>query len=157
VQTHVSAKSLADVALDTLPYNGHTTAADTLWAGVPLITLPGDRMCSRAGASLARAIGPSALAFVARDTHDYAALAAQAARGKRGGSRVLRSARARLEEAVWGAAGETTMAGGGPFDVGEWVRGWERALALVWDARVASGPVVLDAPLPHLVTARLST
>ena len=41
---HISVKGHADVALDTSPFNGHVTGADTLWAGVPLITMPGDRM-----------------------------------------------------------------------------------------------------------------
>jgi hypothetical protein len=41
---HLSVKSLATLALDTLHFNGHTTAADTLWAGVPMLSLPGDRM-----------------------------------------------------------------------------------------------------------------
>lgn len=41
---HLSVKSLATLALDTLNFNGHTTATDTLWAGVPMISLPGDRM-----------------------------------------------------------------------------------------------------------------
>jgi len=41
---HLSIKGLATLALDTLNFNGHTTATDTLWAGVPMVSLPGDRM-----------------------------------------------------------------------------------------------------------------
>ena len=44
MEQHLSVKALATLALDTLNFNGHTTASDTLWAGVPLLTLPGDRM-----------------------------------------------------------------------------------------------------------------
>ncbi|KAJ1469080.1 glycosyl transferase family 41-domain-containing protein [Baffinella frigidus] len=49
-EEHIVAKGLADFALDTLPFNGHTTGADTLWAGVPLISLPGDRIRNLKGA-----------------------------------------------------------------------------------------------------------
>ena len=38
-----------DVALDTLPYNGHVTSLDALWMGVPVVTLMGERAVSRAG------------------------------------------------------------------------------------------------------------
>ena len=39
---HLRRVTLADLALDTLVYNGYTTASDMLWAGVPLITMHGD-------------------------------------------------------------------------------------------------------------------
>lgn len=39
-------QSLADLALDTVVFNGHTTCADTLWAAVPIVTLPGEQMRS---------------------------------------------------------------------------------------------------------------
>lgn len=38
---------LADVCLDTPLCNGHTTAMDVLWAGTPVVTLPGDTLASR--------------------------------------------------------------------------------------------------------------
>ena len=46
----------ADLALDTLQYNGHTSICDTLWAGVPVLTVPGERMAGRVGASLVCAL-----------------------------------------------------------------------------------------------------
>jgi predicted O-linked N-acetylglucosamine transferase (SPINDLY family) len=46
---------LADLFIDTLPYNAHTTAADALWAGLPVLTLPGPSMASRVAASLLHA------------------------------------------------------------------------------------------------------
>ncbi|CAK0777192.1 protein O-GlcNAc transferase [Azospirillaceae bacterium] len=47
---------LADLFLDTFPYNAHTTASDALWAGLPVLTCPGSSFPSRVGASLLHAI-----------------------------------------------------------------------------------------------------
>jgi protein O-GlcNAc transferase len=46
----------ADLFLDTIPYNAHTTASDALWMGCPVITLSGDTFPSRVGASLLNAV-----------------------------------------------------------------------------------------------------
>jgi predicted O-linked N-acetylglucosamine transferase (SPINDLY family) len=47
----------AGLLLDTLPYNGGTTASDALWAGLPVLTLSGESFASRVAASLLKAIG----------------------------------------------------------------------------------------------------
>jgi predicted O-linked N-acetylglucosamine transferase (SPINDLY family) len=49
---HLGRLGLADLALDTFPYNSHATASDALWAGVPLLTRCGDTFSSRVAASL---------------------------------------------------------------------------------------------------------
>jgi len=54
---HLSRHQSADLFLDTLPYNAHTTASDALWAGVPLLTCHGTTFPGRVAASLLRAIG----------------------------------------------------------------------------------------------------
>jgi protein O-GlcNAc transferase len=53
---HLARHRLADLFLDTLPYNAHTTASDALWAGLPLLTRIGETFAGRVAASLLRAI-----------------------------------------------------------------------------------------------------
>ena len=53
---HLARYRLADLFLDTLPYNAHATAVDALWAGLPVLTRAGASFASRAGASLVRAL-----------------------------------------------------------------------------------------------------
>ncbi len=54
---HLARHRLADLFLDTLPYNAHTTASDALWAGLPVLTCRGNTFAGRVGASLLQAIG----------------------------------------------------------------------------------------------------
>lgn len=70
---HVWSKTNIHVALDTVGKNGHTTDLDALWAGVPLITLPGQRMENRAGASIYSALGTEHLVtYSAKEYEDLA-------------------------------------------------------------------------------------
>jgi predicted O-linked N-acetylglucosamine transferase (SPINDLY family) len=72
---HLSRVRRADLFLDTFYYNGHTTVSDALWAGVPVLTLPGRTFASRVGASLLQAVNlkegivGSAQEYVARAVH----------------------------------------------------------------------------------------
>jgi len=75
---HLARHRHADLVLDTLPYNAHTTASDALWAGVPLVTCPGATFASRVGASLLGAVGLPEL--VADDVAAYESLALALAR-----------------------------------------------------------------------------
>ena len=52
IRDHLNRFSLADIFLDTYPYNGHTTCSDALRAGLPVITLSGETFASRVGYSL---------------------------------------------------------------------------------------------------------
>lgn len=54
---HLERLRLADLALDTAPYGAHTTASDALWAGVPIVTCPGETFPSRVASSLLHAAG----------------------------------------------------------------------------------------------------
>ena len=60
---HFSRLALADVFVDTWPYNAHTTASDALWAGVPVVTHFGLTYASRVAASILHAAGLGGLAF----------------------------------------------------------------------------------------------
>ncbi|WMJ67930.1 tetratricopeptide repeat protein [Stenotrophomonas sp. 24(2023)] len=51
--------ALADLFLDTHPYNAHTTASDALWAGCPVLTCPGDTFAARVAGSLNHHLGLS--------------------------------------------------------------------------------------------------
>jgi predicted O-linked N-acetylglucosamine transferase (SPINDLY family) len=63
-----------DIALDPIPYNGVTTTCDTLWMGVPVISLAGQMSVSRQGVRFLRSVGLDAL--IAETPHDYVRIAA---------------------------------------------------------------------------------
>lgn len=54
---HLARHRAANLVLDTLPCNAHTTASDALWAGVPVLTCPGESFSARVAASLVSAVG----------------------------------------------------------------------------------------------------
>jgi len=70
---HLARHRLADLFLDTLPYNAHTTASDALWAGLPVLTQTGTTFPGRVGTSLLAAVGLPEL--VAASGADYEAMA----------------------------------------------------------------------------------
>ncbi|HEX3486967.1 MAG TPA: tetratricopeptide repeat protein [Micropepsaceae bacterium] len=79
---HLARHRLADLFLDTLPYGAHTTASDSLWAGVPVLTCMGASFAGRVAASLLHAVGMPEL--IAHSLEDYAALALKLARDPTG-------------------------------------------------------------------------
>ena len=70
---HLARHRLADLFLDTLPYNAHTTASDALWAGLPVLTQLGQAFAGRVAASLLNAVGLPEM--ITRDAAAYEALA----------------------------------------------------------------------------------
>ena len=74
---HLARHQLADLFLDTLPYNAHTTCSDALWAGVPVVTCYGAAFHGRVAASLLKAIELPEL--VTTRAQDYEALALELA------------------------------------------------------------------------------
>jgi protein O-GlcNAc transferase len=82
----------ADLFLDTLPYNAHSTAIDALWAGLPVVTCAGTAFSGRVAASLLEAVGLPEL--VTCNLEDYEQLAARLA----GDASLLQALRGRLEK-----------------------------------------------------------
>ena len=72
-EDHLARHRLADLFLDTLPCNAHTTASDALWAGLPVLTCLGKTFAGRVAASLLHAIGLPEL--VTNSFEEYEALA----------------------------------------------------------------------------------
>jgi predicted O-linked N-acetylglucosamine transferase (SPINDLY family) len=70
---HLARLGLADLFLDSLPYNAHTTASDALWAGLPLLTCLGSTFPGRVAASVLKAGGMPEL--ITRNLDEYEALA----------------------------------------------------------------------------------
>ena len=94
---HLARQQLADLMLDTAPYNGHMTTSDALWTGVPLVTVPGTAFAGRVAASQLQASGMAEL--ITASLEDYEALALALARDPQR----LAACRAKL------AAARTTM------------------------------------------------
>jgi predicted O-linked N-acetylglucosamine transferase (SPINDLY family) len=75
---HVARYALADLFLDNAPYGAHTTAADALWMGLPVLTVPGKSFASRVCASLVTAAGLGEM--VCESESDYVARAIELGR-----------------------------------------------------------------------------
>jgi predicted O-linked N-acetylglucosamine transferase (SPINDLY family) len=82
LDVHLARHRLADLFLDTLPYNAHATAADALYAGLPVLTCKGRAFAGRVGASLLYAVGLPEL--VTETLADYQESALELARDPSG-------------------------------------------------------------------------
>ncbi|HJV25394.1 MAG TPA: tetratricopeptide repeat protein [Aromatoleum sp.] len=69
LSAHLKLFNHIDVCLDTFPWNGHMTTLDSLWMGVPVLTLAGDRRAARMGAAVLHAVGLDD--FVTRTPSDF--------------------------------------------------------------------------------------
>jgi protein O-GlcNAc transferase len=115
---HLARLKLADLALDELPYNAHTTASDALWAGLPLLTCRGSAFPGRVAASLLTAIGLPDLITENLSDFESRAIALAANRDE------LAGLRTRLAE------NRTTTA---LFDTGRYCRHLEAAYQVMWE------------------------
>lgn len=77
IQDHLARHALADLFLDTLPCNAHTTTSDALWAGLPVLTCMGQSFASRVAGSLLNACGLNDL--ITENMVDYENLAIELA------------------------------------------------------------------------------
>ena len=75
---HLARLKLADLFLDTQPYNAHSTACDALWVGLPVLTCIGTAFAGRVAASLLKAVGLPEL--IVDTLSEYEALALELAR-----------------------------------------------------------------------------
>jgi predicted O-linked N-acetylglucosamine transferase (SPINDLY family) len=133
LEDHLARHRLADLFLDTLPYNAHTTASDALWAGLPVVTCQGNAFAGRVAASLLKAVGLPEL--VTHSLADYEALALRLA----GDAEKLKStretlARNRLSQPL--------------FDTDRFRRGIEAAYRQMWETWQRgdpAGPFRVDA------------
>jgi protein O-GlcNAc transferase len=73
VEDHLARQTLADLFMDTLPYNAHGTGSGALWPGLPVLTCRGKTLAGRVGASMLNAVGLPEL--VTDNLADYEALA----------------------------------------------------------------------------------
>ncbi|KIW02312.1 uncharacterized protein PV09_06459 [Verruconis gallopava] len=134
---HISRARVCDLFLDTPECNAHTTAADVLWSGTPLLTLPRYqyKMCSRMAASILKGALPkneegnkAARDLIANNEDDYERKAillgnSLTYNGHRPIGR-LGELRKLLYEARWTS---------GLFDTTRWVRDLEEAYEIAWD------------------------
>lgn len=103
---HLARLQLGDLMLDTVPFNAHTTASDALWAGVPIVTCPGETFPSRVAGSILHAAGLGEL--VADDLAGYFELAySLATEPERLAAVKARLAANRLETPLFDVAGYT--------------------------------------------------
>ncbi len=77
VPEHLARHRIADLFLDTLPYNAHTTASDALWAGLPLLSCCGDTFAGRVATSLLFSVGLPEM--IASSLQDFERLAIELA------------------------------------------------------------------------------
>lgn len=89
---HLGRQRMADLFVDTVPYNAHTTASDALWAGLPVLTIAGSTFAGRVAGGLLHAIGLPEL--VCTSLEEYEGLALRLARD----AALLGSYRRRLHE-----------------------------------------------------------
>jgi predicted O-linked N-acetylglucosamine transferase (SPINDLY family) len=115
---HLARFRLADLFLDTMPYNAHTTASEALWVGLPILTCPGETFASRVAGSLLTAIRLPEL--TTRSLSEYEAAALRLARdpSELAGLR-RRLAKNRLMTPL--------------FDSERFTRHLERAYKMMWD------------------------
>ncbi|MCB4811830.1 tetratricopeptide repeat protein [Methylovorus menthalis] len=90
---HLARHALADLFIDTLPYNAHTTASDALWMCLPVLTCSGDTFASRVAGSLLHAVNLPEL--IAPDMAAYEAMAISLAQDME----ALEGLRERLQQA----------------------------------------------------------
>jgi predicted O-linked N-acetylglucosamine transferase (SPINDLY family) len=117
-EDHLARLRAADLFLDTLPYNAHSTAMDALWAGLPILTVKGQSFASRVAASLLTAAGLPEL--IAESLDAYEALALDLARNPTSLAALREKLRDRRDNCAL-------------FDTARFTRNLEAALGMMWE------------------------
>ena len=132
-EQHLARMQLADLFLDTLPYNAHSTACDALWAGLPVLTCLGDTFAGRVAASVLQAAGLPEL--ITASLQEFEASALRLARNPA----ALAEIRARLarNRQTWPL-----------FDTARFTRHLESAYTTMWERQQRG-----DAPASFAVKA----
>ncbi|HLO77791.1 MAG TPA: glycosyltransferase, partial [Magnetospirillum sp.] len=126
---HLARLAVADLHLDTLPYNAHTTASDCLWVGCPLLTTPGQTFAGRVSAGLLAAAGLQDC--IAADLDQYGRMAS-ALGNDRPALAALKARTARARD-------------GELFDPAAFTRRFERGLSQAWERASSGGqPASMD-------------
>ncbi|CAK4031131.1 related to UDP-N-ACETYLGLUCOSAMINE--PEPTIDE N-ACETYLGLUCOSAMINYLTRANSFERASE [Lecanosticta acicola] len=150
---HISRARICDLVVDTAECNAHTTAADVLWSGTPLLTLPryAYKMCSRMAASILKGALPkddegkrAAEELVAEDEEDYEEKAVALGRSFSyiaGSDGVGRGRLGELRKMLFHARWSSAL-----FDTNRWVRDLEDAYDESWKRWVSGdgGDIWLD-------------
>ncbi|MDB5896351.1 MAG: glycosyltransferase [Rhodoferax sp.] len=121
-EAYLASYGQVDMVLDTFPYTGGTTTCEALWMGVPTLTLRGDSMISRQGASMLTCVGLPG--WIAEDEDDYVAKAVAHANDLEG----LKALRAGLRERALASP---------LFDARRFAKDLEAVLCRLWDERQA--------------------
>lgn len=139
---HLRRCVLADLCLDTIAYNSHTTACDLLWAATPIVTCPGDKMASRVCSSLLKACGLEEL--VVSSLAEYEEMACTLATD----TNKLYEMRRHLESVRDNCAA---------FDTARWVRNVEKAYDTIWEMNekgISAADVSVEDPDPVFVKSQ---
>lgn len=116
-EAYLASYAQIDIVLDTFPYTGGTTTCEALWMGVPTLTIRGDSMIARQGASMLECVGLTD--WIAQDEDDYVALAVAHA----GALDQLAALRLSLRDRALSSP---------LFDTKRFARDWEAALQAIW-------------------------
>ncbi|MBI5912161.1 MAG: tetratricopeptide repeat protein [Betaproteobacteria bacterium] len=121
---HLARLAQADLFLDTFTINAHTSASDALWAGLPVLTCPGDAFPARVGASLVAAAGLPQLACRSMEGYENTAVRLAQSPAELRGLRQTLAARERLPL----------------FDTPRFVRDLESAFDTMWKRYLSGKP-----------------
>jgi predicted O-linked N-acetylglucosamine transferase (SPINDLY family) len=124
-EDHLARLGLADLFLDTLPYNAHTTAMDALWAGLPVLTSMGDSFAGRVAASLLYAAGLPELIADSPEAYEQKAI----------GLAIEPDALAKLKAKLAANRAHTAL-----FDTERFTRNLESTYGAMWLRAEASEP-----------------